>query len=304
MKTEDLILFVRTADSGSITRAAEQLDITTAAASAALKRLERQLETVLFIRTTRQLRITAQGERFLVYCREALSQLKAGKESLQAMHGKVAGELRISAPSDLGRNVLLGWLDEIMDQHAGLSINLILGDNIADFYLDRVDLAIRYGTLEDSSMVAFKLATVDGGLFASPSYLAKYGAPQEPDDLKSHNCLLYNRNNRPYDGWEFLSDEEGARTNKIVRVSGKQCSNDSEIVRRWAVAGKGIAYKSRIEMEEDVCAGRLIRVLPEFQLRRNDLNLICPSREQISPVVLIIRDLVREKFSLLLASAG
>lgn len=301
MKTQDLILFVRTADSGSITRAAEQLDITTASASAALKRLERQLEAVLFIRTTRQLRITAEGERFLVYCRKALSQLEAGKESLQAMQGKVAGELRISAPSDLGRNVLLGWIDEIMDRHEGLSINFIVGDNIADFYLDRVDLAIRYGKLEDSSMVAFKLATVEGGLFASPSYLEKYGEPQQPSDLKDHNCLLYNRNNRPYDGWEFLSGVEGERTSNVVRVSGRQCSNDSEIVRRWALAGKGIAYKSRIEMQEDVRAGRLIRILTEYQLRRNDLNLICPTREQISPVVLILRDLLREKFAQLLA---
>ncbi len=175
MKTADLALFVHTADTGSITRAAEQLDITTAAASAALKRLEQQLGVMLFIRTTRQLRITAEGERFLVFSREALKQLEAGAVSLQAMRGNVAGELRISAPSDLGRNVLLQWLDEIMELHQGLSIKLSLGDNIADFYMDRVDVAIRYGELEDSSMVAFKLATVAGGLYASPDYLAKYG---------------------------------------------------------------------------------------------------------------------------------
>ncbi len=125
MNINDLTLFVRTADVGSITAAAEQLDLSTAAASAALKRLEKQLEIQLFIRSTRQLRITAEGERFLLYCRNALVELDIGKAAIHALAGKVAGELRISAPSDLGRNLLQGWIDEIMDEHPDLSVNLM-----------------------------------------------------------------------------------------------------------------------------------------------------------------------------------
>ncbi len=306
MNSNDLSLFVRTADTGSITRAAEQLDITTATASAALKRLELQLETQLFIRSTRQLRITAEGERFLAYCRKALINLEAGKASIHALKGKVAGELRISAPSDLGRNILLHWLDEIMAAHPDLSIHLILGDSISNFYLDRVDLAIRYGKQNDSSMIAFKLATIDRVLCASPSYLASHGMPTNPDDLLNHNCLLYQMNSRNYDLWEFMPTKEITNTTEIkpqasntikIRVSGNRCTNDADIVRRWAVSGKGIAYKSRLDMNDDLMAGRVVRLLPDYHSPTIDLNLLSPSRKQITPAALLLRDMLREKFA-------
>ncbi len=299
MNINDLTLFIRTADSGSITRAAEQLNMTAAAASAALKRLESQLEVQLFIRSTRQLRITAEGERFLVYCRKALDNLDVGRASIHALGGKVAGELRVSAPSDLGRNLILNWVDKIMDQHPDLSINLLLGDSIADFYLDRVDLAIRYGKQEDSSMVAFKLATIDRVLCASPSYLAAFGMPKDPSDLLQHNCLLYQLNNRNYDLWEFISKDSGNENYKI-RVSGNRCANDADVVHRWAVTGKGIAYKSRLDMSDDLRAGRVVRILPEYQSPSIDLNLMSPTRKQITPAVLLLRDMLREKFAQLL----
>lgn len=299
MNTNDLLLFVHTADSGSITRAAEQLDISTAAASAALKRLEKQLETQLFIRSTRQLRITSEGERFLIYCREALAKLDEGKESIQALDGKVAGELRVSAPSDIGRNLIVDWIDEIMDEHPDLSISLMLGDSIADFYLDRVDLAIRYGNQEDSSMVAFKLATIDRILCASPNYIAKNGMPQQPHDLLQHECLLLHMNNRVENLWEFISKADNNEKIKL-RISSKRSANDADIVRRWAVAGKGIAYKSRLDITKDLRQGRLVRILPDYQSSSIDLNLMSPTRAQITPAVLLLRDLLRERFAQLL----
>jgi DNA-binding transcriptional LysR family regulator len=299
MKTNDLLLFVHTADSGSITRAAEQLDITTASASAALKRLEKQLETQLFIRSTRQLRITAEGERYLIYCREALAKLDEGKASIQALDGKVAGELRVSAPSDIGRNLIVDWIDEIMDEHPDLSINLMLGDSLADFYLDKVDLAIRYGNQEDSSMVAFKLATIDRILCASPSYISTYGMPQQPQDLLQHECLLLHMNNRVENLWEFVSKADNNEKVKII-ISSKRSANDADIVRRWAVAGRGIAYKSRLDITKDLRQGRLVRILPDYQSSSIDLNLMSPTRAQITPAVLLLRDMLREKFAQLL----
>lgn len=300
MNTDDLDLFVRTADSGSITRAAEQLEMSTAAASAALKRLEKALGVQLFIRSTRQLRITAEGERFLLYCREALDQLETGRASLRTLKGEVAGELRVSASSDLGRNRLLGWIDEIMDRHPGLSIHLTLGDSLSDFYSERVDLAVRYGPLEESSMVAFKLATTEAVVCAAPSYLEAFGTPEHPADLKRHNCLLYEWNGRPHNQWTFTAGEGDERGRHKVRVSGNRCSNDSDAVRRWAVAGRGVVYKSRLEMADDLRAGRVVALLPEYRPPRVDLNLICPSRRQVTPAVLLLRDFFREKVSLLL----
>ena len=300
MNTGDLSLFVHTADTGSITRAAEQLNISTAAASAALKRLEKQLEVPLFIRSTRRLRITAEGERFLVYCRAALSSLEGGKASIHALKGKVAGELRVSAPSDLGRNVLLGWIDEIMEQHPDLAIHLVLGDAIADFYLDRVDLAIRYGNQQDSTMVAFKLATIERVLCASPGYLASFGMPQEPKDLLLHQCLLFQLKGRTDDLWEFVLGNETDSGSVKIRVPSKRGANDGDVVRRWAVAGKGIAYKSKLDITDDLRAGRLLRVLPNYQSPSIDLNIMSPTRQQVTPAVLLLRDMLRDKFSRLL----
>ena len=300
MNTIDLTLFVRTADSGSITRAAEQLEMSTATASAALKRLEKQLGASLFIRSTRQLRLTAEGERFLVYCRDALANLEAGKASILALNGKVRGELRIAAPSDLGRNLLLSWMDDIMEQHPDLSINLLLGDSIADFYLDKVDLAIRYGNQEDSSMVAFKLATLDRVLCASPSYLARYGMPEKPSDLLVHQCLLFQLNNRINDVWELVNVNDSQAERIKLKVVGKRCANDGDVVRRWTIAGKGIAFKSRLDMTDDLRAGRVVRVLPDYHSPQMELNLMSPTRQQITPAALLLRDILREKFAQLL----
>jgi DNA-binding transcriptional LysR family regulator len=305
MNVADLNLFVHTADSGSITRAAEQLDISTAAASAALKRLEQQLNVELFIRTTRQLRITTEGERFLVYCRAAIAQLAAGRESIQALKGRVAGELRISAPSDLGRNVLMPWLDEIMEEHPDLSIKLLLNDSLSDFYLDTVDLAIRYGALQDSSMVAFHLASLDRVVCASPSYLTKFGMPIEPTDLLQHNCLLFELSNRIDNHWHFLPATNAINDSNSglikVQVNSNRCANDGDVVRRWAVDGRGIAYKSRLDIAADIRAGRLVRLLPNVRSPAVELNLISPSRQQITPAVLLLRDILRVKFEEALA---
>ncbi len=303
MNLADLDLFVRTADCGSITRAADQLNMSSAAASAAIKRLERQLAAQLFIRSTRQLRITAEGERFLVYCRKALQEMEAGKASINALEGKVAGEMRISMPSDLGRNMLLAWMDEIMDQHPDLSLNILLGDALSDFYMDRVDLAIRYGNLEDSSMVAFRLARIERLLCASPGYIANFGMPEKPEDLVQHNCLLFQLSSRINHIWQLVPEYSGDGSNRqtqkpvSVRVSGDRYANDGDVVRRWAIAGKGIAFKSRLDIAADLRAGRLVRLLPQYQSPKIDLNLISPTRAQISPAVLLLRDMLRDKFS-------
>ena len=291
MNIADLTLFIRTADNGSITASAKQLGITPAAASAALKRLEKQLDVQLFIRSTRQLRITSEGERFLLYCRQALASLEEGKASLNAMRGQIAGEMRLAVSSDLGRNIVLPWLDEAMDEHPDLSVQLSIGDNLSDFYLDRVDVALRYGEPEDSSMVAFQIATVNRIVFASPEYLALYGEPKLPEDLRKHNCVLYRIGSRAYSTWEFSKNGEQHK----VQVQGNRESNDAELARRWAVAGKGIAYKSILDVSNDLRSGRVVRLLSDYQTKPIGVWLICPSRKQVTPAVLMLRDLLREK---------
>ncbi|RTE65039.1 LysR family transcriptional regulator [Amphritea opalescens] len=293
MNTADLELFTRIADCGSITASAEQLGLTPATASAALKRLEKQLDTQLFIRSTRQLRLTSEGEHFLTFCRQALTSLEEGKASLHTIKGKISGELRLSMPSDLGRNLVIPWIDEIMLKHPELSIKLNIGDDLSNFYLDRVDVALRYGEPEDSSMIAFEIANVDRVIIASPEYIAKAGKPEQPQDLKKHNCLIFRLGNRSFNTWDLYQKDEHQR----ISVTGDRECDDAEIVRRWACAGRGIAFKSELDVKRELRSGKLIKLLPQYQSKPTGLWLICPSRKQVTPAVLLLRDLLRAKVS-------
>lgn len=291
MNIKDLILFVRTAQTCNISASALQLDISPAAASAALKRLEKQLGVQLFIRSTRKLRITAEGERYLLHCTEALAALEKGKASLNAMQDKIAGEIRLSVSSDLGRNIVLPWLDEVMASYPELSIQLNVGDNLADFYHDKVDMALRYGEPDDSSQVAFLIAKIDRVVCASPAYLAEYGEPIHPHELSQHNCLLYRFGERVYDTWPF-ADNIGKYD---VKVAGNRLSNDADVVHRWVAAGNGISMTSRLDMAADLRSGNVVELLRDFNSSPISLWLICPNRTQVTPAMLMLRDMLRSK---------
>ncbi|WP_108649906.1 LysR family transcriptional regulator [Dongshaea marina] len=296
MNVEDLQLFVSIADTGGISRSAQLLDMTPAAASAALKRLEQQLGCELFIRSTRQLRITAPGERFLAHCRTALASLEQARAAIDEPGGEMSGEIRLSVSSDLGRNFVLPWLDQLMELHPKLSLHLSLGDALVDFYMQRVDVALRYGWPEDSSMIALPISSIERVVCASPEYIARYGAPEYPEELEAHNALLYQLGSRTHDQWKFR-DNEGHYKIKVV---GNRVSNDGEVVHRWALAGKGIAFKSKLDIAADLKAGRLVQLLGNYQQEPTQLYLICPSRAKVTPVVLKLRDYLREQCQLLL----
>lgn len=178
---QDLDIFVRTADSGSLSATARALDLTPAAASAALKRLEAELGVTLFVRSTRSLRLTQEGELFLEHCRPALAGLRQVRDQLAGGQAALRGTLQLAAPSDLGRNVLMPWLDEFQSQHAGVDLRLHLSDRAANVYSEPVDAAFRYGRPQDSSLVALPLSdTHRRVLCAAPSYLQERGAPATP----------------------------------------------------------------------------------------------------------------------------
>jgi len=291
MQIQDLTLFVRVADCGSITAAAIELDISPATASAALKRLEKQLGTSLFIRSTRSLRLTDTGERYLIHCRRALSDLALGQQAVNDVREKISGVVSLAVPSDVGRHVLLPWLDEFMGQYPELKLRLHIGDTLSDFYHDKVDVALRLGTPKDSSLVAFEIAKVQRLLCASPTYIAKYGEISAIDQLSDHNCLFFMLEERTHDLWKF---SENGREFKI-RVTGNRTCNDAEVARRWAVAGKGVVYKSSLDLEGDITSGRLVPMMTDYEGESADLYLVCPGREHVTPVILLLRDMLREK---------
>lgn len=292
LRFDDLQLFVRAADLGSLSAAARVMDLSAAVASAALKRIEQHLGARLLARSTRSLRLTAEGEGFLEYARAALSSLDEGRRLLTSGQDKVSGVLQLSAPSDLGRNLLLPWLDAFQREHSGLTVRLLLGDRMADLFKQPVDIALRYGDPEDSSLVALPVAPDNRRvLCASPDYLARQGEPHQLEQLAQHNCLLYMLGSRVHDRWGF---HDGKREVSLT-VSGDRFSDDADVVRRWAVAGAGIAYKSWLDVSTDVLAGRLKILLPHLQCERAPLNLLCAHRAQLSKPINLLRDMLRDR---------
>jgi DNA-binding transcriptional LysR family regulator len=291
LRLDDLTVFVHTADLGSLSAAARILAISPAMASASLKRLEAELQLRLFARTTRSLRLTDEGAHYLRHAREALRLLREGHDTLMQGKETLSGTLKISLSSDVGRNVLLPWLDKFQAQYPGISYQLSVSDRLADMARQPVDLAIRYGKLEDSSLVAMPI-TADNRrvLVASPDYVRQHGRLNALDDLRRHNCLRFALDEVIYDRWTFAPQHGEA---PLVQVSGNRCTDDSDLVRRWAVAGLGIAYKSRLDVTADLKAGRLQVLLPEIAGEEVPLHLVCMHRSQVTPIVIQLRDFLR-----------
>ena len=290
MLLEDLHVVLRVAEFRSITAAATSLDMRTATASAAIKRVEAALGKELFIRTTRSLRLSAAGERYIPQCEKALLMLDSARQNMKDDLDVVEGELRIALSSDLGRNLVAPWLDEFMDDHPQVSLKVNISDSNIDFYRDTVDIAIRYGSPKDSSLYGFKICNVPGLLCATEQYLVKHGTPLHPHDLARHNGLFYQLHDIIHDVWRF-SDSGGAEYK--VKMSGNRASNDGDLVRRWCVAGKGMAVKSCLDVSDDLLSGRVVNVMPDFKPSPSELWLICPSRQSITPAVRLLRDMLK-----------
>ncbi len=296
MLLEDLQVVLKVAEFRSITAAAAHLDMRTATASAALKRVESALGVELFIRTTRQLRLSSAGERYISHCKQALLMLDQARLKMKDELDIVDGELRIAVSSDLGRNLVTPWLDEFMETHPKVSLKLNISDSPIDFYRDSVDIALRYGSPNDANLYGFKICKVPGVLCATQDYLDKYGSPEHPHDLPSHNGLFYQLNDIVHDVWTF--SHQG--TEYKIKMSGDRASNDGDLVRRWCVAGKGFAVKSCLDMSADLLSGKVVGVMPGFKPRTTELWLICPSRQLLTPAARLLRDMLKKKTAAIL----
>lgn len=282
VRLEDLNMFLRSAALGSFSAAAREVDLLPGQVSAAIKRLESDLQIRLFARSTRSLRLTAEGEQYLPFAREALEALQAGSDLVMQKRAGISGVLQVSASSDLGRNVLLPCLSEFRRRHPDLTLRLFVSDLVSDLYREPVDVAIRYGRLEESDMVALPLVPENRRvLVASPDYLERHGRPESLQALARHACLVFMLKGRAYDKWAFT---EGSKR-RVLQISGPLVSDDADIVRRWAVSGEGIAYRSWIDVRADVLAGRLEVLLPECLGEAFPLHMVCAHRKQFSRAV-------------------
>ncbi|SDP87252.1 transcriptional regulator, LysR family [Rhodoferax sp. OV413] len=295
----DLQVLIHTARGGTLTAAARALGMTPAAASATLKRLETQLGSRLFERSTRAMRLTTQGQILLDYANRAFELLAEGESMVAADHGALIGTLRVAAPSDLARNTLLPWFSEFLAAHPGLQLALSVGDRPLDVTRDEVDVALRYGTLADSRLIARPLAQTRPVLCAAPAYLARCGTPVTPQDLLQHNCIIFDRAGRQHRLWRFA--QHGQWTE--VRVKGDRGVDDASLAREWAVAGVGIVLKSELDVRQELANGSLLRLLPGWDTEPYPLHALLPSGRFVPQRVRALVEFLARKFQALLAPA-
>jgi DNA-binding transcriptional LysR family regulator len=206
---------------------------------------------------------------------------------------ELKGLVRLAAPTDLARSVLGPWLDEFQALHPDIELALHLSDGVQDLVGDALDLALRYGHLPDSGLVARKLCETRRITCAAPAYLARRGTPRTPEDLAGHNCLTFRVGGRNDATWHFVAPDGRACK---VRVRGDRRSDDSALVKLWAVEGRGIVNKSDIDLEDELAGGRLVRVLADHAGPVVPLSLVFANARQLPAPVRALADFLADRF--------
>jgi len=280
----DVALFLRVLDSGSISAAARSLHLSVAVASQRLKRLERDLGVRLLHRTTRQLSVTPEGAALAEQGRVLVDEIETLTAGLRHAGASVTGTLRVTTAAMFGQQYISPLIPEFLALHPNVKLSFDLGDETLDLVKSGFDLAIRIGALEDSNLVARKLATNRRVLCASPKYLRRHGVPKTPADLKQHQCLILAGRHGRRDVWHG------------VRVNGRIDSNQGERLRDAALGGLGIAMHSTWHVWEDLRAGRLQIVLPNYPIPDTGIYAVTPHRRLIPPRVRAFIEFLAARF--------
>lgn len=289
----DLVLFMRVLDQGSISAAARSLDLSVAVASQRLKRLEHDLGVRLLHRTTRRLHPTPEGLALAEQGRPLVEDLEALTSGLRQGAADVGGTLRLTVSASFGRQYVSPLLAAFMARHPRVRLSVHLTDEMQDLISAGFDLAIRIGALNDSRLVARKLAVNRRVLCASPDYLRRYGMPKTPADLAKHECLILVGHAGRQDTWR-LHDAQGELHS--VRINGKLESTLGELLRDAALAGLGIARHSTWHVHDDLRAGRLKVVLPDYAIADTGIYAVMPQRRLVPLRVRAFVDFLAEQF--------
>lgn len=260
-RADELATLLALHEQGSFAAAGRQLERHPTVLSKRLSALEARLGIRLVERSTRQLRFTDEGERLVAKMREANRLIAEAEQEAAEGAATVRGRLRLALPAAMGRRWLSGMLADFVLAHPQVMVEAEYADRFVDLIGEGFDAAIRIGELADNRLVARKLCDHLRILCASPEYLARHGAPVQPEDLSGHNCLGFN-GLRSFPEWRLMSDGRQAS----VKVAGSLRSNDNEALLEAARRGVGILAGGDWLMDEDLASGRLVRVLPQWQL--------------------------------------
>ena len=282
----ELNVFVRAVELGSISAAARSLRLSAAAASHRLLQLEDQVGARLLNRTTRNLQPTEAGHIFYEHALDVLRAVERAESSMATASGVPTGVLKVTAPLGFGRRVLAPLVAEFNEKYPKVEVRLRLSDHQVDLLAEGIDIAVRMAVLTDSSFVARKLVDCPRIVCASPRYIEKFGAPQAPEDLVEHNCLALRFPGSAESRWSFRSNE-GV---KAVSVSGRFDADDGDVLTQWALQGAGIVLKPYWEVASHLRNGELEPLLHGYEAEPVSLSLLYPHRQQLPVKVRVFAD--------------
>jgi DNA-binding transcriptional LysR family regulator len=288
----EIELFVQIAETGSMSRAAEALDLSNAAASRHLSALEERLGARLVERNTRRLYLTDTGQEFFSRAKGILAELKDAESAVNATSLNPTGVLRISASLSFSLHHIAPLLREYTQRYPNVTVHIEAANRYMDIIDNNIDVAIRTREVEpDSNITIRRLAETRRILTASPRYFAQHGLPKTLEDLTQHKLLIYTLANNPNE-LRFTRDGK----TRAINVKGVLDANDGQILRVAALDGLGILVQPSYIVYDDIVAGRLVPVLDEWDLPRLSVNLAYPSRKHLSAKVRTFIDFVAEHF--------
>ncbi|WP_114972162.1 LysR family transcriptional regulator [Rhodoferax ferrireducens] len=288
----DLRFFVAVTESGSLAEAARRMDVTASAVSQRLRQLETRLGLQLVHRTTRRFSLTDEGELFYAGAVDLLTNLDTLTDTLRARSGEVAGTLNVCGPLGFGRHHLAAAIADFHTLHPRLMVSLSLSDVVPVADANRFDVIVHIGNLSDSSMVAYPIAPNARFVCAAPDYLARHPAPREPQELAAHHCIVLRENQEDVTLWRFRKN----RNELSVRVPAILSSNDGDVVRQWALMGKGVIMRSEWDVAESLATGRLVRVLEDWRLPDADIVALVDRRQGMSARVKLFLAFLQARF--------
>lgn len=291
-KFTQMATFVEVVARGSLSAAARAEGIAPAMIGRRLDALEARLGVKLLQRTTRRLVLTDEGTAFLEDCQRILVEVGDAESAISEHSMRASGHLTVSAPAGFGRLHLAPLLPSFLAEHRDVTINLNLSDRVIDLVAEGVDVAIRIASLDDSNLVGVKLADNRRVVVASPAYLRRHGQPRQLADLARHNCLPISSEGSQR-GWTFMDRGKPV----TLKVGGNMVCNDGAVLHGWALAGKGLAWRSMWEVAGQIASGELVTVLDEFAAPGNDIHAVFAQRRHLPLRVRAFVDFLRRTYA-------
>ncbi|HEY5921272.1 MAG TPA: LysR family transcriptional regulator [Kofleriaceae bacterium] len=278
MDLNDIVVFTKVVETKSFTGAADALGLPKSTVSRKLAQLEERLGVRLVQRTTRKLALTEIGEAYYERCSRIVADIHAAEQLVTDMQSTPRGRLRVTASVDFATRFLGEIVAEFLAQHPEINVELEATDRVVDLIEDGFDLAVRFGQMPESTLIARKLCSLYLILTAAPSYLARRGTPKQVEELDEHDHVLFTPASRNQT-WTLVNGEQSYEFGRPARLA----SNNYGAVVDVARAGSGIALISEFMVTDEIKSGALVRVLPEWQTRPTDVHAVYPARQNVPP---------------------